>query len=127
MSTESANHDNANNNGDQNINRGPIVSALLTFAVAIYRNASQFGMDEIKQSKHILCDVSKVPYQNRNSSNLRSEKAAHTADICDILNTLDNDNMPLFKSLVSLASPVSTLKTSAILRLPAALQELMPG
>ena len=51
---------------------------------------SKFGIDEIKQSKHILCDVSKVQYQNRNSSNLRSEKAAHTADI------LDNDNMPLF-------------------------------
>ena len=57
---------------------------------------SEFGIDEIKQSKHILCDVLKKPYQNRNSSNLRSEKAAHTADICDILSTLDNDNMPLF-------------------------------
>ena len=108
MTSESANrdNDNNNNNGDQNIDRGPIVSALLTFAVAIYRNAShdriiqllmsEFGIDEIKQSKHILCDVSKKPYHNRNSSNLRSEKAAHTADICDILSTLDNDNMPLF-------------------------------
>ena len=37
-----------------------------------------------------------MPYQNRNSSNLHSEKAAHTADICDIISTLDNDNMPLF-------------------------------
>ena len=85
MTLESANrdNDNNNNNGDQNIDRGPIVSALLTFAIAIYRNTShdriiqllmsEFGIDEIKQSKHILCDVSKVPYQNRNSSNWRSE------------------------------------------------------
>ena len=100
------NSDNVDNNGDQNMDRGPIVSALLTFAVAIYRNASheriiqllmsEFSMDEIKQSKNILCDVSEVPYQNRNSSNLRPEKAAHTADICEILSTLDNDNMPFF-------------------------------
>ena len=55
---------------------------------------SEFSIDGIKQSKHILCDVSKVTYQNRNSSNLRSAKAAHTADICDILSTLDN--MPLY-------------------------------
>ena len=44
---------------------------------------SEFSIGEIKQSKHILCDVSKVPYQNRKSSNLRSKKAAHTADICE--------------------------------------------
>ena len=112
MTADSVNHnnknnsDNADNNGDQNMDRGPIVSALLTFAVAIYRNAShdriiqllmsEFSIEEIMQSKHILCDVSKVPYQNRNSSNLRTEKTAHTADICNILRTLDNDNMPFF-------------------------------
>ena len=83
MTSESANrdNDNNNNNGDQNIDRGPIVSALLTFDVSIYAShdriiqllMSEFGIDEIKQSKHILCGVSNVPYQNRNPSNLRSE------------------------------------------------------
>ena len=72
-----ANRDVQNNNGDDNNNGDningdnnnnacvPIVSALLTFTVAIYRNGShdrviqllmsEFNIYEIKEAKHILC------------------------------------------------------------------------
>ena len=61
------NNGNDNNNGDNNNACVPIVSALLTFTVAIYRNGShdrviqllmsEFNIYEIIEAKHILCDV----------------------------------------------------------------------
>ena len=90
---------NNNNAGDERI---PIVSALLTFALAIYRNASydriiqllmsQFSEEEIKCSKQILCDAIKVTFQKRNNSDMRSEKTAHTTDICDMIRKIDTED-----------------------------------
>ena len=95
------------NNGDNNNNACvPIVSALLTFTVAIYRNGShdrviqllmsEFSIQEIKEAKNILCDVAKKPFHKRRTTDARSEKAAHLVDICEIITKLDDNNMPLF-------------------------------
>ena len=90
---------------------------------------SKFSIDEIKQSKHIFSGVSKDPYQKCISSNMRSEEAAHTADICDILSTPDNDNMPLFvMDSVSFARPPRiNAEDIRHIALPAELQKLMQG
>ena len=63
-----------NGNGEAD-NKIPIVSALLTFTVAIYRNSthdrivqlltSQFDIDEIKNAKKILCETVQKEYKNR--------------------------------------------------------------
>ena len=101
------NNDNDNNNGDNNnIACVPIVSALLTFTVAIYRNGShdrviqllmsEFNINEIKEAKNILCDVAKQPFHKRRTTDTRSEKTAHLVDICEIITKLDDNNMPLF-------------------------------
>ena len=90
------NNNGDNNNGDNNNNACvPIVSALLTFTVAIYRNGShdrviqllmsEFNIHEIKEAKHILCDVANIEYQNRRNTDTRSEKAAHLTDICEMI------------------------------------------
>ena len=94
------NRDIQNNNGDDtngDNNNNPcvlIVSALLTFTVAIYRNGShdrviqflmsEFNIHEIKEAKHILCDVANIEYQKRRNTDTRSEKAAHLTDCCII-------------------------------------------
>ena len=107
-----ANRDVQNNNGDDNNGDNnnnacvPIVSALLTFTVAIYRNGShdrviqllmsEFSIQEIKEAKNILCDVAKKPFHKRRTTDARSEKAAHLVDICEIISKLDDNNMPLF-------------------------------
>ena len=96
-----------NNNGDNNNNACvPIVSALLTFTVAIYRNGShdrviqllmsEFNIHEIKEAKHILCDVANIEYQSRRNTDTRSEKAAHLTDSSEMIGKLDDNNMPLF-------------------------------
>ena len=84
----------------------PIVSALLTFTVAIYRNSthdriiqlltSQFDMDEIKNAKKILCETVQKEYSKRKNTDMRSEKMAHALDICKIIRSIDDTNMPMF-------------------------------
>ena len=84
----------------------PIVSALLTFTVAIYRNSthdrivqlltSQFDIDEMKNAKKILCETVDKEYRKRKNTDMRSEKMAHALDICEIIRSIDDTNMPMF-------------------------------
>ena len=94
-----------NGNGEAD-NKIPIVSALLIFTVAIYRNSthdrivqlltSQFDIDEIKNAKKILCETVQKEYKNRKNTGMRSDKTAHAIEICDIIRSIDDANMPMF-------------------------------
>ena len=94
-----------NGNGEAD-NKIPIVRALLTFTAAIYRNSthdrivqlltSQFDIDEIKNAKKILCETVQKEYKNRKKTDMRSEKTAHAIEICDIIRSIDDANMPMF-------------------------------
>ena len=94
-----------NGNGEAD-NKIPIVSALLTFTVATYRNSthdrivqlltSQFDIDEIKNAKKILCETVQKEYKNRKNTGMRSDKTAHAIEICDIIRSIDDANMPMF-------------------------------
>ena len=100
-----ANGGSADGNDDTDV-KIPIVSALLTFTVAIYRNSthdriiqlltSQFDIDEIKNAKKILCETVDKEYRKRKNTDMRSEKMAHALDICEIIRYIDDTNMPMF-------------------------------
>ena len=92
-----------NNNAVQKV---PIVNALLTFTAAIFRNSSydrivplltsHFDLTEVKDAKNTLCNEVQKQFQNRKSSDMRSEKNAHVIDICDIFREINVTDMPLF-------------------------------
>ena len=57
---------------------------------------SEFNINEIKEAKHILCDVANIEYQKCRTTDTRSEKTAHLVDIREIITKLDDNNMPWF-------------------------------
>ena len=94
------------------------MKALLTFTAAIFRNSSydrivplltsHFDLTEMKDAKSTLCNEVQKQFQNRKSSDMRSEKTAHVIDICDIFREIDVTDMPLFvMDSVSFASLLS--------------------
>lgn len=107
------NNNNASVNEDADLsedasNNGLIIDALLTFIISILHSAASnirmvelmckyYDCEQIKRSKHLLCDAGRVKYENRNDSTKRTEKIAHATDIIDILRKLDKTkNIPCF-------------------------------
>ena len=94
------------NNNNNDVQKVPIVNALLTFTAALYRNSSHdrmiilltshFDLTEMKDAKTMLCNEVNKEFGKRKSSDLRSEKTAHAIDICEIIRDLDVTDMPLF-------------------------------
>ena len=68
-----------------------IVNALLTFTAAIFCNSSHdrivplftshFDLTEVKGANNTLCKEIQQQFQNRKSSDMRSEKTAHVINI----------------------------------------------
>ena len=56
----------------------------------------ELNIDEIKETKHSLCDVENEHYQNSRSTDARSKNGAHLADICEIISKINDDAMLLF-------------------------------
>ena len=94
------------NNNNNEVQKIPIVNALLTFTAALYRNSSHdrmiplltshFDLTEMKDAKNTLCREVNKQFSNRKSTDMRSEKTAHAIDICEIIRKLDVTDMPLF-------------------------------
>ena len=94
------------NNNNNDVQKVPIVNALLTFTVALYRNSSHdrmiilltsnFDLTEKKDAKTMLCNEVNKEFGKRKSTDMRSEETAHAIDICEIIRDLDVTDMPLF-------------------------------
>ena len=71
------------------------MNSILTFCVSILFNSTQkkiielistrFCVDEIKQAKTVLCDLVNEEFQERRSTDLRTDKYAHSQDMVNIL------------------------------------------
>ena len=82
----------------------PIVNSILTFCVSILFNsiqekiielmATHFCVDEIKQAKTVLCDLVNEEFQERRSTDLRTDKYAHLQDMVN--KKIDKKCMPYF-------------------------------
>ena len=84
-----------------------IVNGLLTFVISIMHNSTDpklvdvigryFDLEQVKDSKSLLCDAASLSFKRRHDSESRSEKMAHIRDIVDMLRKLDRDDkIPLF-------------------------------
>ena len=50
----------------------------------------------MKNAKKILCETVQKEYSKRKNTDMRSEKMAHALDICKIIRSIDDTNMPMF-------------------------------
>ena len=92
--------------GGNRSENNPIVNSILTFCVSILLNSTQkkiielisthFCVDEIKQAKTVLCDLVNEEFQERRSTDLRTDKYAHSQDMVNILKKIDKKCMPYF-------------------------------
>ena len=84
-----------------------IVNASLTFVMSIIKNSTDlklvdlmgrcFDLQQVTNTKSILCDAAKLQFKRRQDSENRVEKMAHIRDIADILRKLDRKNaVPFF-------------------------------
>ena len=81
------------NNNNNEVQKIPIVNALLTFTAALSRNSSHdrmiplltshFDLTEMKDAKSTLCKEVNKQFSIRKSTDLRSEKTAHAIDIAN--------------------------------------------
>ena len=56
-----------------------------------------FDLEQVKDSKSLVCDTASLPFKRRQDSETRSEKMAHIRDIIDMLRKLGRDDkIPLF-------------------------------
>ncbi len=96
-----------NSNDDETpVVRTPVVDSVLTFCVSVLFNSSShkivelmsthFCLDEIKQSKTVLCDVLNEHYHDRRTTDTRTDKYAHSQDVMNILQNIDKEDMPYF-------------------------------
>ena len=59
--------------------------------------STHFCVDEIKQDKTVLCDLVNEEFQERCSTDLRTDKFAHSQDVVNILKEkIDKKRMPDF-------------------------------
>ena len=58
--------------------------------------STHFCVDEIKQVKTVLCDLVNEEFQERRSTDLRTDKYAHSKDMVNILKNIDKKCMPNF-------------------------------
>ena len=84
-----------------------IVNGLITFVFSIMHNSTDptlvdvigcyFDLEQVKDSKSLLCDAASLSFMRVQDSESRSEKMAHIRDIVDMLRKLDRDDkIPLF-------------------------------
>ena len=58
--------------------------------------STHFCVDDIKQAKTVLCDLVNDKFQERRSTDLRTDKYAHSQDMVNILKKIDKKCMPYF-------------------------------